>query len=75
MKKLIKVVLLIKGQPSKEVDIETIEGLHETEVYAVLEQMFPAYIYLNMKVDVKVYQDGYNVEYKNGLHAVAIYRS
>ncbi len=75
MKKFIKAILLIKHQPAKEVVIESTEVLHEAEIYAVLEQMFPAYIFLNMKVDEKVYQQGYNVEYKNELYAVAIYRS
>lgn len=75
MKKFIRVLLLVKKRPTIEVEIESTETLHETEIYTILEQMFPAYIFLNMKVDEKVYQEGYNVEYKNELYAVAIYRS
>ena len=75
MKKFIRVLLLVRKQPVKEVEIEATEGLHELEIYTILEQMFPAYIFVNLKVDEKVYQEGYNVEYKNELYAVAIYRS
>ena len=37
--------------------------------------MFPVYIFINTNVDENIYQQGYNVEFKNGLHSVAIYRS
>ncbi len=75
MKKFIRILLLVRKRPAIEVEIESTEGLHELEIYTILEQMFPAYIFVNTKVDDKVYQEGYNVEYKNELYAVAIYRS
>lgn len=75
MKKFIKVILLITNAPSREVIIESENGLHETEIYSILEEMFPNLIYVNHNVNIEVYQQGYNFEYKNGLHSVAIYRS
>lgn len=75
MKKYINVILLITNQKSKQVQIDTLDGLNDIEIYTMLEQMFPAYIFVNMDVDVSVYQEGYNVEFKNGLNSVAIYRS
>ena len=74
-KKYINVILLISNQPEKQVQFDTIEGLHEIQIYTVLEKMFPVYIYVNTNVDENIYQEGYNVEFKNGLHSVAIYRS
>ena len=75
MKKYINVILLITNQKSKRVQIDTLDGLNDIEIYTMLEQMFPAYIFVNMDVDVSIYQEGYNAEFKNGLHSVAIYRS
>jgi len=75
MKKFIKVIMLITNRKPITVEIETIDNLHEVQIYDILEGMFPAYIYVNSKVDEKIYQEGYDVEYKNGLHSVAIYRS
>lgn len=75
MKNFIKVMLLITNKKPLVVEIESIGGLHEVEIYTMLEQMFPAYIFLNMNVDETIYQMGYDVDYKNGLHSVAIYRS
>ena len=75
MKKYINVILLITNQKSKRVQIDTLDGLNDIEIYTMLEQMFPAYIFVNMDVDVNIYQEGYNAEFKNGLHSVAIYRS
>jgi hypothetical protein len=37
--------------------------------------MFPRYISVNTNVDNEIYQEGYNIEYKKELRAVAIYRS
>lgn len=75
MKIFIKVIMLITNKNPITVEIETIEGLHEIEIYDVLERMFPVYVYVNHQVDEKIYQQGYNIEYKNGLNSVAIYRS
>ena len=75
MKKFIRVIMLITNEKPITVEIESVEGLHETEIYDVLERMFPVYVYVNHQVDEKIYQQGYNIEYKNGLHSVAIYRS
>ena len=75
MKKYINVILLITNQKSKRVQIDTLDGLNDIEIYTMLEQMFPAYIFVNMDVDVNIFQEGYNAEFKNGLHSVAIYRS
>jgi hypothetical protein len=75
MKKYINVILLIANQKSKQVQIDTIDGLHEIEIYTVLEQMFPVYVFVNTNVDINIYQEGYDVEFKNGLTSVAIYRS
>ena len=75
MKKYINVILLIANQKSKQVQIDTIDGLHEIEIYTVLEQMFPVYVFVNTNVDINIYHEGYDVEFKNGLTSVAIYRS
>ncbi len=75
MKKYINVILLIANQKSKQVQIDTIDGLHEIEIYTLLEQMFPVYVFVNTNVDINIYQEGYDVEFKNGLTSVAIYRS
>jgi hypothetical protein len=75
MKKYINVILLITNQKSKQVQIDTIDGLNDIEIYTVLEQMFPAYVFVNTNVDINIYQEGYDVEFKNGLTSVAIYRS
>jgi len=75
MKKYINIILLITNQKSKRVQIDTLDGLNDIEIYTMLEQMFPAYIFVNMDVDVNIFQEGYNAEFKNGLHSVAIYRS
>ena len=75
MKKYINVLLLIEGRKPFQVQIDTTQGLHELQIYEVLEQMFPVLIFINMNVDETIYQEGYNVEFKNGLHSVAIYRS
>jgi hypothetical protein len=75
MKKYIKAILLVRGQKAREVQFDTTDNLHEMEIYTILEQMFPAYIFVNPVVDHNIYQEGYNVEFKNGLVTVAIYRS
>ena len=74
MKKFIKIVMLITNKKPITVLIDTIDGLHEVEIYNVLEKMFPVYVYVNTNVDNEVYQEGYDVEFKNGLHSVVIYR-
>jgi hypothetical protein len=75
MKKYINVLLLIEGRKPLQVQFDTTQGLHEFQIYEVLQQMFPVYIFINTNVDENIYQEGYNVEFKNGLHSVAIYRS
>ena len=51
MKKYINVLLLIEGRKPFQVQIDTTQGLHELQIYEVLEQMFPVLIFINMNVD------------------------
>jgi hypothetical protein len=75
MKKFIHVILLIEGKKPQQVQFDTTQGLHEFQIYEVLERMFPVYIFINTNVDENIYQEGYNIEFRSGLHSVAIYRS
>ena len=76
MKKFIKVVLLINNVKPKTIEIESTRDLHETEVYSLIEDMFPYYVHVDWQVDedIEAYPEGYKVEYKNGLHSIAIYK-
>ena len=73
MKKFITIVMLVDNKPI-EVTISSTDTLHEFEIYTMLEKMFPRYIRINTEVDDSVYQLGYDIEYKNELSSVAIYR-
>ena len=75
MKKFIHVILIIEGKKPHQVQFDTTQGLHDFQIYEVLERMFPVYIFINTNVDENIYQEGYNIEFRNGLHSVAIYRS
>ena len=46
MKKFIKVLLITNAKVGniKTVEIESLEGLHELDIYIILEVMFPAFI-------------------------------
>lgn len=72
MKQFIRVLLFVENQPCKEVEVESTRVLHEVEVYAMLEKMFPAYLSLSTDVED---MSGYALEYKNKAYSVAIYRS
>ena len=71
MVKFIRVLLLVEGKPCDEVTIDCTRNLHESEVYAIMEKMFPAYLFLDTHSDD---QCGYRLIFKNGAYCVAIYR-
>ncbi len=74
MKKFIKVLLVInqKQNSIKEIEIESLHGLHELEIYILLEKLAPAFIKVNS--DDPDSLEGYSYEYLNGLQSVVIYR-
>ena len=57
------------------VTIDAENGLHELEIYCILEKMFPNYIYIDYNADPNIYIECYNVIFKNGLSSVSIYRA
>lgn len=72
MKKFIT-VLLTFNNGSSTISIESLDSLHELEIYTILEKLVPAFISVNYNDDST--QGGYSYEYKNGLHSVAILRN
>ena len=75
MKKYIKVMLTTNDSKYLHVDIDAENGLHELEIYCILEKMFPVYIFIDYKADPTVFSECYNVIFKNGLSSVSIYRA
>ena len=76
MKKYIHVLLSFSNgikNPSKTITIESLNSMHELEIYAILEKLVPAFILVNY--DDTSTQEGYSYEYKNGLSSVTIYRA
>jgi hypothetical protein len=74
MKKYIQVILTIEGK-RRTVQIDAISGLHELEIYEILQEIFTAYIFIDYSADQNTHQEGYNIIFKNGLESVTIYRA
>ena len=72
MKELIKVILTFKGAAAKVIIIETCEKLHETEIYEIIEKMFPFNFSIHYSSEMP---EGYKTEYKNNLIALSIYKT
>lgn len=69
--KFIRVVLNVGGG-FKTVQIEASDYWgHDIEIYALIEEMFPSYLKLEIYDDERQYQ----IQLKNGCYAVAIFRS
>ena len=73
-KKYIQVILTIGGK-RRTVQIDAISGLHELEIYEILQEIFKAYIFIDYAADQNTHQEGYNIIFKNGLESVTIYRA
>ena len=69
--KLIRVILVFKSI-KQECSIESINGIHDLELYSILKEMFPAYI--DIDYDDQTDTQGYSYTYKNGLESIAICR-
>lgn len=69
--RIIKAILVFKGR-NLECTIESVEGIHELEIYDTLKAMFPAYISINY--DDESTPEGYSYKYQNGLKSIAICR-
>jgi hypothetical protein len=67
----LKIVLKFKGE-LKEITIDTLENLHELEIYLMLEKMFPYCINVNSNDETEL--QGYSFTFKGGLTTVMIYR-
>ena len=75
MRKYIEILLVTNRKENSilTVELESVRGMHELEIYSYLEKLFPAMISVNYDDDNS--QSGYSYEYKNGLEAVIIYRA
>lgn len=69
--KYIKILLQFKDKV-REVSIESVNGLHELEIYLMLEKLFPHYIKVN--TDDQATQEGYSYTFESDLYSVLIYR-
>lgn len=74
MKKYIKVILTI-GNKRRSVEIDATSGLHELEIYEILQELFSFYIFIDYAADQNTHIEGYNIIFKNGLDSVTIYRA
>jgi HSP20 family molecular chaperone IbpA len=72
--KLIKVLLEVQQNENKFIEllIESKDGMHELEIYTIIQKMVPAYIEINF--DDQTDQQGYSYKYKNGLLSISIMR-
>ena len=68
--KYIKV--LLQFDDLKEVIIESVYGLHELELYLMLEKLFPCHIKVN--TDDSTTSEGYSYTFQRNLKAVLICR-
>lgn len=68
--KYIKV--LLQFDTLKEVSIESVNGLHELEIYLMLEKLFPFHIKVNTNDETT--QEGYSYTFKRDLKTILIYR-
>jgi hypothetical protein len=55
--------------------IDSIECLHEIEVYTTIEKMIPAYLKIHYVEVSEEYPEGLKYEYLNGLYSITFFRS
>jgi hypothetical protein len=72
--KFIKILLEFTGREERfnTVTIESKAGMHELEIYTVLQKLMPAYFDINLNDPNE--QEGYSYAFKNGLYSVSILR-
>jgi hypothetical protein len=58
---------------TREVSIESVHGLHELDIYLMLEKLFPHWIKVN--TNDETVQEGYSYTFKGSLYSVLIFRA
>lgn len=64
--------ILLQFDTLKEVSIESVDGLHELEIYLMLQKLFPYHIKVNTNDETT--QEGYSYTFEGDLKTILIFR-